>query len=1104
MSMEHAQVAGAAAEWLARGRRHQWQGRAVDAMLCFRRAAREAAQAMEPRFYLGEVLWTLGGLQEAIASWREAAALAPEHPAARMALAEALLFTGDAAGARAEAAQRLHAHPRDARARAVVALADLVMETQESADVLVASLEHMPALLGVPAISGTLAQALDRTGATGRTRILAAIAALEPSRERVAAMPPALIAQVVEHAASTGSRRFAPWLDAALARSWEPFDHDAVRRIAVVAADLPAGDRLAQHFAMLCERAGRAVPPRAWPHRARGAALRVLVIAGPDARARAAQATLSALPATRFDVVVAALGAEADQVGASIVLSPLPGAEDAKRVAALDPDVIVDLSGYGARAGALLAQRPARLQLTLADLPLPHRAPLVDDAAATTDALIGTLASLQAALPPPTAGVPDAAGLASLWNTAVERHQRGDSAGARNGYDAVLAAQCGAHALSHFLRGRLLADEGDKAAAQQAYAAALKLSPGFADARVAAIRAAIDAGDATAAQALAAEGLARDTDPPVALLRACGSARLTAGDGAGAAALMEAALARDPVDAETHYNHGVALQMQRRLADAARAYQRALTFRPDFAAADFNLGVIFGDQGNRDAAIQAFSKVLERNPAHAMAYRNLGDALFAAGRFDEWRANFARFEAHCPAALPLAVHALEVCQWNGDFARVERYLDGLRNERFHAADARQLADALEELLYLLLFFDIEPELYARVAQTYDQVSLGVHGPPRAAPVARRPGRIRIGYLSADLRNHVMGKMIFEAVSRHDRARFDVRFYSLSRARDAWTERFERAGDALTVVAGMPEREAAARISEDDLDVLVDLSTHTRGARPGIVAAKPARVAITHVASAGILGLSCVDYRLTDAYCDVAPEAAPPSEALLPMAGCVYPYRHVEPAATTPAREALGLPRDAIVVGAFVTGLKLSRRCLSLWREVLERLPQARIAFSPLHPAQAPLYVRLAQAGGIAAERIVFVPQGKDDAVNQARYRRVDFVLDPMPYGGVNGTLEALDMGVPVVTLVGRRHGERTSYSILTNLGVTATIADSGKQYVDIAVRLATDAEFARGVRAAIRAGLRASPLVDMTAHARHLEAAYCAALRERVRDAPIS
>ncbi len=123
--------------------------------------------------------------------------------------------------------------------------------------------------------------------------------------------------------------------------------------------------------------------------------------------------------------------------------------------------------------------------------------------------------------------------------------------------------------------------------------------------------------------------------------------------------------------------------------------------------------------------------------------------------------------------------------------------------------------------------------------------------------------------------------------------------------------------------------------------------------------------------------------------------------------------------------------------------------------------------------------------------------GRDEAESQARYHVVDLVLDPLPYGGVNGTLEALDMGVPVVTLCGRRHGERSSYSILANLGVRSTVAHSEREYVAIAARLADDRAFMAHVREAIRAGLAASPLTDIDAHARNLERAYTTALERR-------
>jgi len=260
--------------------------------------------------------------------------------------------------------------------------------------------------------------------------------------------------------------------------------------------------------------------------------------------------------------------------------------------------------------------------------------------------------------------------------------------------------------------------------------------------------------------------------------------------------------------------------------------------------------------------------------------------------------------------------------------------------------------------------------------------------------------------------------------------------------------------------------------------------------------------VTHVASAGTVGLSAIDFKLTDGHADVPENQAFQLETLLPMAGCVYPLRRVAPAATHRFhRSALGIDPGSVVIGAFVTALKLSKRCLRLWCEVLQRVPRAQIAFSPTNPAFRDAYIRLAEAAGIARDRLCFLPQGADDAENQARYGLVDLVLDPMPFGGVNGTLEALDMGVPVVTLAGQRHGERTGYSILANLGVTATIAKTEAEYVDIAARLATDKPFMDSVRSAIREAVPNSSLADPVAYARSLERAYVNALEARAPEA---
>ena len=894
----------------------------------------------------------------------------------------------------------------------------------------------------------------------------------------------------------------------AAARRYGGSEHEALRAVASAAtsAGAPEAPALARAYAELCTTAFAPPVPLPWPRRTAGIALRVVVLL-PGRAGDAAKGAIEALlaqPPAACDLMLATVGPKAPDVLALLGnaaarvagLPSEPGVALAKALANRDPDVLIDMTGLHAAAGPFLAQRPAREIWSVAVAPGSHVPPLVDRTIADAEELVAALAAASEAVSSRTGCAVPAASLVATWESGVRAHQRGDRAVARDAYAKVLQVQP-EFAPAHYLTGMLDRDDGDALSARRAFASAIAAAPGYVDARLAAARAATEARDLDAAVATCAEGLAH-APANVGLWRALGHAHLARGDGAAAAAAFEGALAIEPADADTHYNLGVALQMRRSPLEAVRAYRQALALAPDLSAAHFNLGVLHQEQRADDAAIAAYEAVLRLDPRHVAAYKNMGEVLFAAGRFDAWRESFLRFEANCPDALALAVQALEVSQWHGDFARVGRYLDGLLREAFRAADETDLVDCLEQLLYLLLFFDVGPEQMLSLARTYDTAARHVYGEPMPRPAERKPGRLRIGYLSADLRNHVMGKMMWEAIRHHDRSRFEFGFYSLSAESDEWTERFRGAGDRFTLLAGLSERDAAKRIAADDLDALVDLSTHTKGAKPGILARKPARVQITHVASAGTVGLSAIDFKLTDHHADLATNQAFQIETMLPMAGCVYPFRHVAPATEHPfRRERFGVPRDAVIIGAFVSGLKLSPRCLALWREVLGRIPQARLAFSPVNPAARGLYVEIAAAARIAAERLVFVPQGRDDAENQARYELVDFVLDTMPFGGVNGTLEALDMGVPVVTLVGSRHGERTGYSILTNLGVTDTVATSGPEYVEIAVRLATEPDFATRVRASIRAGIARSALTDMPRHTRALEEAYIAALATR-------
>src|SRR5437764_5655813 len=187
----------------------------------------------------------------------------------------------------------------------------------------------------------------------------------------------------------------------------------------------------------------------------------------------------------------------------------------------------------------------------------------------------------------------------------------------------------------------------------------------------------------------------------------------------------------------------------------------------------------------------------------------------------------------------------------------------------------------------------------------------------------------------------MGRLMLDIVARHDPAPVSVGAYTLGTREldDAVTAKFRRCCERFVPLDGLDNRDAARAIADDKLDLLVDLMGHSGSSRPGILLYKPAPVIVTHLGSHGAVGLQQVDFKLGDKHVNLPDTAQYQIEAPLDLDGCVLPLRRAEPAAAAVVtREELGIGRDAVVFGTFVNLLKLSPRCLTLWRRILARVP----------------------------------------------------------------------------------------------------------------------------------------------------------------------
>ncbi|MEO8385432.1 MAG: tetratricopeptide repeat protein, partial [Betaproteobacteria bacterium] len=567
-----------------------------------------------------------------------------------------------------------------------------------------------------------------------------------------------------------------------------------------------------------------------------------------------------------------------------------------------------------------------------------------------------------------------------------------------------------------------------------------------------------------------------------------------------AADMYMRAVQLNPQLAEAYNNLGNVLKALKNEMAAIDAYRRAVDLKPQLSEACYNLATMLQTRGEHTAANDMFRKTLATNPAHLSAWDALYRSLLGLRQVDEAAEVFLAWDRAMPPSPELVTAGLALCRSIGDRALEARYLALALDWPFTEFTPEQFVPVLGMIQY----FDVTREQILGCYRRYDGI-MASRKPVIIPLLPRRAvdARLRIGYVSADFRRHVMGRWMLEVISRHDRSLVSIFLISTCSPReyDVVTDAFRSHADGFADISELDDLAAAKSIAEADLDILVDLAGHTMAARPGIYVHRPARSIVTHLGYHGCLGLSAVDYKLTDHVADVADAGQFQIEQPFALETCVFPLVRVAPAADYPVPGANPELEGKFVFATFTNELKLSARCLAVWRRVLDALPEAVLLFSPLSPAQHRSIERIMAAGGIEKSRIVFLNVPVQDALWRARYRLVHAVMDTFPYAGGDTTLAALDMGVPVVTLCGLRHSERVGASILSHLNIRELIANSEDEFVEIAVKLARDAAFMAQTRKRIEAAVAET---DVDTYTRSLERAYTEIAARKPVDASMS
>lgn len=670
------------------------------------------------------------------------------------------------------------------------------------------------------------------------------------------------------------------------------------------------------------------------------------------------------------------------------------------------------------------------------------------------------------------------------------------------------------NAAAHNNLGNLLWQSGEADEAIRSFNRALKINPNFADAHNNLGNTLVQRGRRE--EALESFRQALTLNPNFAdALNNMGVALRELERRDEAIASFMRALKLKPDFADAYNNLGLTLAQLRRYDEAIGCYERALQVNPDLAEAHNNLGGVRSALGQIEAAIAAYSRALQINPDYAEAHNNLGLAFRKLGRSDEAGESFRRAlalkpdfaDAHHNLGVNLAdlrradeaiaafTRALELDP-NHALARAQRLYQqavicdwaGIEADR-HALPALGVTGGVVPPFSLLSLEDDPARHRIRAERFVAEMFRGTG--VRPAPLPTRPDRLRIGYFSADFRNHAVMHLIAKVFETHDRTRFAVHAFSYGPETDDPVRARVKAGvDVFHDVRTMRDQEIADLARREGIDVAIDLSGHTQRTRSGLFAHRAAPVQINYLGYPGTIGAPFIDYIIADKMLIPEEKQAHYSEELIYLPNSYQANDNSRPISDRAvSRRDAGLPEGGFVFCSFNNNYKITAAEFDIWMGLLASVEGSVLWLLKVNASAAENLKREAAKRGIEPDRLVFA-ESAPLPEHLARHRLADLFLDTFKYNAHTTASDALWAGLPVVTKLGEGFAARVGGSLLSAVGLPELVTESEEAYAALALELATNPERLSSIRGKLVANRMSAPLFDSERFTRHLEAAY--------------
>ncbi|MDB6093956.1 MAG: Tetratricopeptide repeat protein [Verrucomicrobia bacterium] len=567
-----------------------------------------------------------------------------------------------------------------------------------------------------------------------------------------------------------------------------------------------------------------------------------------------------------------------------------------------------------------------------------------------------------------------------------------------------------------------------------------------------------------------------------------------------AATWLAAAAKLQPASAPCARRLGFTLAKLARHEEAEKALRTAVSLAPDDAESWDTLGFVLKALGRLEQAIAAHRQAVTLQPSRANSWYNLGHALLFAGKPTEALACQDRalaVDANFPKAHYGRALALQSAH------RIPEAIAAF-DEALVRDPANQAASS-----YRLMALNYVDGISARhLFEEHARFGDGLGEAPTPANFQERDRterKLKIGFLSPDLRDHSVAYFLEPLLAHLDRERFDVVLYHDHFVVDAVSERLRTHASVWRNFVGQCSAFVENQIRADAPDVLVDLAGHTGLNRLELFARRLAPVQLSYLGYPNTTGLREMDFRFVDAITDPMGDAdLIHREALVRFSGTAWSY--LPPSAAPAPRPRPSLEGNPVIFGCFNNFAKVTDAALNAWARLLARVPGSRLRLKAAGLGEEEIAANVRQRlerAGIALSRVDLIERTHSVEQHLALYHGVDIALDTFPYHGTTTTCEALWMGVPVITLAGDRHAARVGASLLMAVGHPEWVAMDWDGYIRVAATIAADRVTLDRASRGLREKMRASQLTDHAGQAARFGQAISECWSRSIQDAAI-